>query len=96
MTRFFVPSRGVTHQWTVKEMASHNDFVFLDMSATYQTIGSQVVRSPEPTPELLQRLQDDSPALEVHHHLSTCMLTTSPTLCPAMACVFMSTTLSQV
>ncbi len=44
MTRFFVPSRGVTHQWTVKEMASHDDFVFLDMSATYQTIGSQVVR----------------------------------------------------
>ena len=45
MTRFFVPSLGVTHQWTVKEMASRDDFVFLDMSATYQTIGSQVARS---------------------------------------------------
>ena len=44
MTRFFVPNRGVTHQWTAKEMASHDDFVYLDMSATYQTIGSQVVR----------------------------------------------------
>lgn len=44
MTRFFVPNRGVTHQWTVKEMAAHDDFVYLDMSATYQTIGSQVVR----------------------------------------------------
>ena len=42
-TRFFVPSKGVTHQWTAKEMASHDDFVYLDMSATYQTIGSQVV-----------------------------------------------------
>ena len=44
MTRFFVPNRGVTHQWTAKEMAAHGDFVYLDMSATYQTIGSQVVR----------------------------------------------------
>ena len=44
MTRFFVPNKGVTHQWTVKEMASHDDFVYLDMSATYQTIGSQMVR----------------------------------------------------
>ncbi len=43
MTRFFVPVRGVTHQWTAKEMATHDDFVYLDMSATYQTIGSQVV-----------------------------------------------------
>ncbi len=44
MTRFFVPNRGVTHQWTAKEMAAHADFVYLDMAATYQTIGSQVVR----------------------------------------------------
>ena len=44
MTRFFVPSQGDTHKWTAKEMASHSDFVYLDLAATYQTIGAQTVR----------------------------------------------------
>ena len=43
MTRFFVPSKGDTHKWTAKEMAANSDFVYLDLEATYQTIGAQTV-----------------------------------------------------
>lgn len=44
MTRFFVPSQGDIEKWTAKEMRYHDDFVFLDLAATYKTIGVQTVR----------------------------------------------------
>ena len=44
MTRFFVPSQGDTLNWTAKEMRNHADFVYLDLEATYKTIGAQTVR----------------------------------------------------
>lgn len=44
MTRFFVPSQGDTDKWTAKEMRLRDDFVYLDLAATYQTIGVQTVR----------------------------------------------------
>lgn len=70
MTRFFVPSQGDTDRWTTKEMRLRDDFVYLDLAATYQTIGVQTVLR-------LWRSREEDKA----HSMKNSCLISSDTLC---------------
>ena len=45
VTRFFVARQGDVEEETTEEMRNNDDFVYLDVATTYQTIGLQTVLS---------------------------------------------------